>query len=309
MPLDKYGPVQGRCRAGYRKHKTSKMCINKDIPRTPTPQQYGPVPGRCRAGYKKNKTTKLCIKKSLQSTMKASEKPKSSNKSTRRTQTIRASKPITKKFVLKKQTDTSIMNVYIASMNMRGEWAKAPNNCKKINVTSAQQKASRYRIDFSPMTHIPGGYKGFYCFENYWQAGKRYQGIEDIEKQIEWWKKQTKGRRRYPGGKGKKILYAEYPGIGPLDYIPSRKQVYVPEYYDLIKDKMILKDLQKRASKGECLVIYDFDGPRNQDRTPTVKKVTLELLKEKLNDGRFPFGHGYIVAGAVAGILPEEYLD
>ena len=53
MPVDKYGPVPGRCRKGYRKHKTSKMCINKDIPKTPTPEQYGPVLGRCRAGYKK----------------------------------------------------------------------------------------------------------------------------------------------------------------------------------------------------------------------------------------------------------------
>ena len=159
------------------------------------------------------------------------------------------------------------------------------------------------------MTHIPGGYKDFYCFENYWQAGKRYQGIEDVDAQMEWWKKQTKGRRRYPGGKGKKIMYAEYPGFGPLDYISSRKRVYVPEYYELIRDKPILNHLKTQANKGECLVIYDFDGPRNSDKTPTIKKVSLDLLKDKLNDPRFPFGHGYIVAGAIAGILPEEYLD
>tara|TARA_X000000950_G_C13785138_1_gene606868 strand:- start:621 stop:926 length:306 start_codon:yes stop_codon:yes gene_type:complete len=99
MPIDKYGPVPGRCRKGYRKHKTNKMCINKDIPRTPTPQQYGLVPGRCRAGYKKNKTTKLCIKKSLQSTVKASVKINLLSKSTRST---RSTRPITKKSILKK---------------------------------------------------------------------------------------------------------------------------------------------------------------------------------------------------------------
>ena len=202
------------------------------------------------------------------------------------------------------------MNIYVASMNMRGQWANSPEGCKKINVTSSQAKNSRYRLTFSPMTPIEGGYKGFYCFENYWQAGKRYQGIEDIEKQMNWWKTQQKGRRRYPAGKGKKIMYAEYPNFDkPLDYIPSRKLVYVPEYYNLIKDTPVLKELQERAKKGECLVIYDFDGPRNSDKTPTIKQVTLDLLKEKLNNGKFPFGHGYIVAGAVAGILPEEYLD
>jgi len=41
-----------------------------------------------------------------------------------------------------------------------------------INVTSAQGKENPNRKAFSPMTEIEGGYKGYYCFENYWQAGK-----------------------------------------------------------------------------------------------------------------------------------------
>jgi hypothetical protein len=32
------------------------------------------------------------------------------------------------------------------------------------------------------------------------------------------------------------------------------------------------------------------------------------MLKEKVNDSKLPFGHGYIVAAEFAGILPEEYL-
>lgn len=201
------------------------------------------------------------------------------------------------------------MNVYVASMNMRGEWAEAPEEGCKINVTSCQPKASRFRIELSPMTPIRDGYKGYMCFENYWQSGKRYEGVEDVETQLAWWRKQVKGRRRYPGGEGRQILYAEYPGFGPLDYISSRKFVYVPEYYALIKESDTLTDLQQRATKGETLVIYDFDGPRNPDGTPTVEKVSVELLKDKLNDEQFPFGHGYIVAGAVAGIEPEMYLS
>ena len=39
--------------------------------------------------------------------------------------------------------------VYIASMNLRGELASLPLDCKRINVTSAQSKT--YRLAFSPM--------------------------------------------------------------------------------------------------------------------------------------------------------------
>ena len=78
------------------------MCINKDIPKTPTPQQYGPVPGRCRAGYKKNKTSKLCIKKSLQTTIKASVKTKPSRQSIQTPQSTKTTRSVTKKNNIKK---------------------------------------------------------------------------------------------------------------------------------------------------------------------------------------------------------------
>lgn len=278
-----YGPVKGRCKSNYRKNKTTKMCIHKSQPKTPTPKYYGPVKGRCKANYRKNKTTKMCIKLN---------------------ETIKIKKPTM-------NYDPSKYNVYIASMNMRGKWADLPANCNskkpRINVTSSQAKTSKLRLAFSPMTEIPNKYKGFHCFENYWQAGKRYKDV-DVEKQKNWWLAQTKGKRRYPLGKGKKVLHAIYPNFSkPLDYITSRKLVYVPEYYDLIKHNSVLKSLQDRAKSGECLVIYDFDGPRLKDKTPSIEKVTPELLIKKLNDPVFPFGHGYIVAAAVAGITPDYY--
>ena len=59
--------------------------------------------------------------------------------------------------------------VYVASMNMRGKWAEPTiDNYIKVNVTSAQAKKSRYRIDFSPMQEIVDGYKGYWNFESYW---------------------------------------------------------------------------------------------------------------------------------------------
>ena len=199
--------------------------------------------------------------------------------------------------------------VYIASMNLRGTWATSPPNTKKVNVTSAQRKDHKFRLAFSPMTPIQNKYKGYYCFENYWQSGKRYQDI-DSKKVTDWWKKQNKGRRRYPDGKGKQVLYAKFPHINEnLGYIESRKQVYVPEYFNLIKNNPVLIELKKELSNGTNLVVYDFDGIRNDDGTPTCKKVTLDLLREKMLDTRYPFGHGYVVAGAILGINPEDYIN
>ncbi len=196
-------------------------------------------------------------------------------------------------------------------MNLRGKWAELPDNCKRINVTSAQSKKSINRITFSPMSPFNNPidkFKDFYCFENYWQSGKRFEGITDINKQLKWWKDQTKGRRKYPLGKGKKVLHAIFPGIEkPLSYIPSRKLVYIPEYYNLIKDSDVLKDIINQYKKGTNFAVYDFDGPRGENKEPISCLVTLDFLKEKVNYERDPFGHGYIVAAAIMGYKPDDY--
>ena len=202
--------------------------------------------------------------------------------------------------------------VFVASMNMRGAWAPMPHDgCSRVNVTSAQSKTSAYRLAFSPMTAIPGGYKGYFCFENYWQSGKRYLGHDEKEigKMDVWWRKQEKGKRRYPRGKGLRITHAEFPGVqGELGYIESRKKVYVPEYYELVRSNAVLASLTERIASGEDIVVYDFDGPRTLGGDVTCEEVTLELLQEKMNDVSRPFGHGYIIAGVLAGIVPSEYV-
>ena len=198
--------------------------------------------------------------------------------------------------------------VYIASMNLRGTWAPCPENTTRVNVTSAQRKNHPFRLAFSPMTPIVNKYKGFYCFENYWQSGKRYPDIP-AKTITDWWKKQTKGKRRYPDGKNKNVLYAKFPHINDnLGYIDSRKQVYVPEYYELIKDNSVLIDLKNRLNSGESFTVYDFDGIRDNNGNPTSAEVNLELLQDKILDTRTPFGHGYVVAAAILDINPELYL-
>jgi len=72
--------------------------------------------------------------------------------------------------------------IFVASMNMRGKWADPLGETPtKINVTSAQSKTSKNRLNFSPMTPIDGGYKGYWNFESYWQSGKVFENIP-IEK-------------------------------------------------------------------------------------------------------------------------------
>lgn len=199
--------------------------------------------------------------------------------------------------------------VYIASMNLRGEWAPSHAGTIKVNVTSAQGKNNKNRLDFSPMTHIEGGYKGFWNFESFWQSGKVFDGIEE-KKVKNFWKNVKQPKRRYPGSKGKNVLYArfEHKPEEKMDYITSRKKVYVPLYFDLMKDKEMSLFWKKQVENGKDIVVYDFDGPRLSNGKVTLLEVTLDLLREKINDTSFPFGHGYIVAGWFKGIIPEQYI-
>jgi hypothetical protein len=192
--------------------------------------------------------------------------------------------------------------VYVASMIMRGKRAELPkelDNAVKVNVTSAQRTNNPYRVDFSPMTAIPGKYKGYHCFENYWQSGKIFQD-GDREKQLQWWKKQEKGKRRYPGSKGNRVLHAVFNGE-EYDYVNSRKYVYVPEYYEVIKNTNSLKELIEMRNNGKNIVIFDFDGPRKENGDNTYKEVTMEMLVEEIHNIGVPFGHGYIIAAAING--------
>lgn len=188
--------------------------------------------------------------------------------------------------------------VYIASMNLRGARAvKLDSESLNLNVTSAQAKLSLDRRDFSPMTPIDGGYYGYWNFESRWQSGKIFEGIDENVSKA-WWKAQDKPKRKYPKGKGKKILCARFEGYedrGDMDYVTSRKEVYCNEYYELIKDRDRVKYWRKVLDEGKSITIYDFDGPRNENKSVTCLELTDEMLKEKINELNVPFGHGYIV--------------
>ena len=159
------------------------------------------------------------------------------------------------------------------------------------------------------MTPIEGGYKGYWNFESFWQSGKIFEDVP-IETSKKWWRELKEAKRRYPNSKGRKVLYAIFDGDDEMyDYVSSRKKVYVPEYYNLIKDKEALKDLKEMVSSGRDIVVYDFDGPRSNGGEVCCCELSLELLKEKINYSRHPFGHGYIVAASILGIEPNKYVE
>ena len=94
-----------------------------------------------------------------------------------------------------------------------------------------------------------------------------------------------------------------------LDYINSRKKIYVPEYYELIKNKALVEYWKKMLNDGNNLVIYDFDGPRTEAGEVTCLELTEALLIEKINYSNQPFGHGYVVAACIAGFSPDKYIN
>jgi hypothetical protein len=154
------------------------------------------------------------------------------------------------------------------------------------------------------MTPIEGGYKGYWNFESRWQSGKIFEGLDETVVK-KWWKAQTAPKRRYPKGKGKKVLCARFEGYeerGDMDYVTSRKDVYCKEYYDLIKDRERVKHWKKMLDEGKSITIYDFDGPRNEDKSVTCVKFSEELLRDKVSDLSVPFGHCYVVGMLLSGM-------
>ena len=206
--------------------------------------------------------------------------------------------------------------VYVASKNFKGKWAARPvSDAVVVDVTSAQAKASANRLAFSPMhmgdaSYVSAEEGTFANFEAYWQSLKVVEGLDHAAAKT-WWRGITKAKRRHPKMAGKKAVvlgarHERFPGK-LLGYVESRKKVYVPDYHAWIKDKSEVAELRARAQAGTPLVVYDFDGPRDEDKEPIAARVTVELLRQKIADQTTPFGHGYVVAATILGIAPDEY--
>jgi hypothetical protein len=174
-------------------------------------------------------------------------------------------------------------------------------------------------------------------FENYWQYGKIFKELKHLDEKNNttdtWVKfrnngyKKLTGDRHPKGTKSDKVDYTYKKGDKTfnkwkyynaccseyyskngrketLDYIKSRKRVYVPVYASMVRDTEFFNLLKKQVDNGHNILILDYDGPRNVDYL----EVKIDMLKEKINDKSAPFGHGYVIAGLLASIEPYHYI-
>ncbi len=104
-----------------------------------------------------------------------------------------------------------------------------------------------------------------------------------------------------------------------LNYIESRKAIYLPEYCRLVKEQQQYHDLQDMLKAGKNLLIIEVDGPIEASLPYYKEKygvgddfienstilVTVENMKILLNDPKHPWGHGFACACALLGIDKE----
>lgn len=231
------------------------------------------------------------------------------------------------------------MSVYVGKKSQRGvTGSKDPviANVKNVNVTSgSMNKVNGQQIkQLSPMFLGPVSESEFFgngtetalIFENYWQYSKVFKElghIEDDGQLTESWYKfrakgfaKNKGDRHPMGTKSKEIKFVDERGKNhykyysancsvhfgqKLDYIKSRKLIYAPVYAWLVSRTPAFSELEKLVKSGISVQILD------NDVLPGSHSVTVDFLKERINDPSVPFGHGYVVAGLLVGIQPEEY--
>lgn len=98
-----------------------------------------------------------------------------------------------------------------------------------------------------------------------------------------------------------------------LDYIESRKQIYLPLYCSLVKSRPKFKKLKRRLEQGENLLIIEVDvayqnslpyyqetyGVGEDFIVNNTMEVNEESIRIMLNDPRHPFGHGYCLSMAL----------
>ena len=98
-----------------------------------------------------------------------------------------------------------------------------------------------------------------------------------------------------------------------LDYVESRRQIYLVVYTRLLSQHWMFCKLRRRCLAGENLLIVEVDGPHQETmdyykerynvgddfivgNTVDVNKESMRIL---LNDTKHPFGHGYCLAMAL----------
>jgi hypothetical protein len=171
--------------------------------------------------------------------------------------------------------------------------------------------------------------------ENYWQGGKVYERIvthtvtnsKDGKKYTRWHQNKEEHARmneqgewvvnaqweawrtrllahpyavRRPNGSVKKggvPLFSMHEGK-QLDYVSSRKAVYLPVYTSAVRRHPFYQEILAKLRSGKSIMLIDVDGP---DRVayPNGLEMSPERLVGALHDIKRPFGHGYACAWAL----------
>jgi hypothetical protein len=98
-----------------------------------------------------------------------------------------------------------------------------------------------------------------------------------------------------------------------LNYIDSRKKIYVKKYCELVKKHPLFNELKQKLANGENLLIGDVDGPYQETLEHYIDThgvqpnflenntvlINQESIRVLLNDSTHPFGHGYCLAMAL----------
>lgn len=187
---------------------------------------------------------------------------------------------------------------------------------KNIDVTAGSNNKLGGKLvkeDLSPLLIGPVTDKdGRKCliFENFWQARcyTKAGHVKDGQVTKEWEKFCDK---QFKMEKGKRRPFAKALGYGApdfaiyngkkYDYITSRKEIYVPIYAELVKNTDAIKEMKKMLESGENIMILDGDGPP-KSLYPEGLEMTQKVWDGMIKNPQFPFGHGYVVAGLLAGI-------
>lgn len=227
-------------------------------------------------------------------------------------------------------------SVYVGKKGNRASDPKI-ENVKNINATSGSNNLIN-RIpctQFSPMYLGPvvekeifgTGSKTAVIFENYWQYSKVFEELghfdEDYYISDTWYKFRDYGFQKRTGDrhpKGTKTDEVKYVVNGKkyyryltavtsiymdteYDYISSRKAIYVPVYTYLVTRTQAFKELKEAVDNGLSVQILDFDVLEGSH------DVTVQFLKERINDPTKPFGHGYVLAALLKNIDIDEFTE
>ena len=101
-----------------------------------------------------------------------------------------------------------------------------------------------------------------------------------------------------------------------LDYVDSRKEIYLPVYCELVKKRPLFKKLKEKLENGINLLILEVDGPHQESLDYYQEKynvgddfivnhtmlATEKNLRIMLNDTKYAFGHGYCLASALLNL-------